>query len=378
MESQKCNIIFIVQPSFAGVERYLSMLLSNINRDLYRCILICSQNYDLHYYKNITDEVEQITMCREISIVKDFAAIRKIRHIIKLYRPAIVYCHSSKGGALGRLATLWMTNKPKIIYNPHGWSFNMKCSPIAMYIFLFVEKILALITDKIIAISHAEQESALQKRICKKHKITVIYNGIELNKTAQSEIITREMSGVPPDAFVIGMAGRISKQKAPDTFVEACRLIKTKIQTAYFIIVGDGELREDIEKQIVKYDLQDSFMITGWVADALPYIRIFDVALLLSRWEGFGLVLAEYMIAKKPIVATNIDAIPELVENNKNGLLVPVDNSTAVCEAVLTIKYSPELGEQFAEEGFRIVNEKFNIMRVIYEHEKLFQQLVKQ
>jgi glycosyltransferase involved in cell wall biosynthesis len=368
--------MYIVQSS-GGVDKYLSMLLSNINRDLFRCILICPHNYDLGYYKNIVDEIEQITMCREISLIKDFAAIRKIRHFINLYHPDIVYCHSSKGGALGRLATLCMRNKPILIYNPHGWAFNMKSSIITRCIYLLMEKILAQFTHQIIVISHTEKETALRKRVCKKQKIIVICNGIEITKIQQSKTIAREMIGVPSDAFVIGMVGRISKQKAPDIFVEACRLIKTKIQTAYFIIVGDGELRGDIEKQITACNLHDSFMITGWVADAIPYIRIFNIALLLSRWEGFGLVLAEYMVAKKAIVATNVDAIPELVEDNKNGLLVPVDNPIAVCDAVLTIKDNSKLREQFIEEGFRIVNERFNMTRVVNEHEKLFQQLIK-
>jgi glycosyltransferase involved in cell wall biosynthesis len=157
------------------------------------------------------------------------------------------------------------------------------------------------------------------------------------------------------------MVGRISEQKAPDIFIEAAKLIKERISNAFFIIVGDGVLRAAIEEKSKEYGLFNSLIITNWIDNVIPYVKIFDVALLLSRWEGFGLTLAEYMAAEKPIIATNVDAIPELIENNRNGLLIPVDDACAVCDAVLTLKGNPQLREKFIREGLEIVNENFDI-----------------
>ena len=84
------------------------------------------------------------------------------------------------------------------------------------------------------------------------------------------------------------MVGRISKQKAPDVFVEAAKKIKDKIKNAYFVIVGNGDMEAEIKKYIVNHNMQNCFHITGWVENPMEYIRLFDVACLLSRWEGFG------------------------------------------------------------------------------------------
>ncbi|MDR2406596.1 MAG: glycosyltransferase family 4 protein [Bacteroidales bacterium] len=365
----------IVQ-SGGGVHRYLSMLLSNVNKDLFKNILVCSQNYNMEDYRCITDEIEQITMCREISLVKDLTAIRKIRHFINLYNPDIVYCHSSKGGALGRLATLGIKNKPKIIYTPHGWSFNMRVSKFKRTIYIFIEKLLARYTDYIIAVSEAEKTSALSNKICKENQMKLIYSGVEVNKIQQTKTIEKKALNIPQDAYIVGIAARISEQKAPDIFVESARLIKQQIPEAYFIIVGDGELRASINELIMKYKLSDSFLITGWVSDAIPYLGLFDVAVLTSRWEAFGLVLVEYMAVGKPIVATNTDAIPYLIENEKNGLLVLVDNPKSVCNAVMTIRNNPPLREKLVKNGLEMAKDKFDIMRVVEEHERLFQQLI--
>jgi glycosyltransferase involved in cell wall biosynthesis len=172
------------------------------------------------------------------------------------------------------------------------------------------------------------------------------------------------------------MVGRISPQKSPDTFIKAAYLIKKEIPQAYFMIIGDGEKRKEIEQLIKDTGLKDSVFISGWVDNPVNYIQLFDQAVLLSRWEGFGLVLAEYMAAGKPIIATDVDAIPELIENNENGLLVPVDDIKAICDAVLTVKNNPLLKNKFVQRGLRIAKENFDIKRVTIEHEKLFQQLL--
>jgi glycosyltransferase involved in cell wall biosynthesis len=371
----KQHIMCIVQ-SGGGVQKYLTMLLSNMNRQLYTLTLFCSDYYNIEKYKPLVDNIEHVKMYRNISLITDFLAIKKIRSLIKVYNPIIIYCHSSKGGALGRIASIGIKNDCKIIYNPHGWSFNMRCSIIKKTLYILIERFLSPFTDLIIVISDAEKKSALKNRICKKEKLIIIYNGVEINKIQQIKPLERIILNIPVDAYIVGMVGRISQQKSPDIFIKAAKLIKKRIPNAFFIIVGGGEMQCKIEKSARKYNLSDSLIITGWVEDVIPYIGLFDIAMLLSRWEGFGLDLAEYMASKKPIIATNVDAIPELIINNRNGLLVPCDNATSVCYAVLTLKKNSQLREKFICEGLQIVKEKFDIKRVILEHEMLFQQLL--
>lgn len=108
----------------------------------------------------------------------------------------------------------------------------------------------------------------------------------------------------------------------------------------------------------------------------MEYIKILDIAVLISRWEGFGLVLPEYMLANKPIVATDVDAIPFIVQDHVNGLLAPVDDDEKIAENVIEIYRDAGLKDKLIKEGNKAVDERFNVARVAKETEKLFYNIL--
>ena len=177
---------------------------------------------------------------------------------------------------------------------------------------------------------------------------------------------------IPEDAFVVGMVGRISPQKAPDVFIKMAKLIKNEIPNAHFVIVGNGEQESEIREFAENNGFLDRLHITGWVDDPMSYVEIFDVACLLSRWEGFGLVLPEYMIARKPIVATKVDAIPNIIRDGENGFLVEADDIDGASKAVLKLYGKNKLKEDLVNQGKEDVYNDFDVKRVAVEHEKLF------
>lgn len=366
------KIMHIVQ-SPGGVERYIQMFLKYIDTEKYENILVCSGEYEQSYYEKYTSAFEYVDMVREINPLSDLKAILHVRKLIKKYKPDIIYCHSSKAGAIGRIADLGIRNK--IIYNPHGWAFNMACGNKKKMLYRWIERFLACFTNCIIAISDYEKESAVANCICKPEKIQVIYNGIDLDFYAKEITdcsVTRVDLGISGDAYVIGFVGRLSKQKSPDVFIKAAAKIKKRIPQAYFLMVGNGEEREQTEQLITELGLWDCVHITGWVDNPMEYVMLFDQAMLLSRWEGFGLVLAEFMWAKKPVVATRVDAVPNLIQDGVNGLLVEKDDVDAVVAAAVRIYEDKRLAEQLCEKEKQVVLERFSIKRVVEEHERLF------
>lgn len=373
----KKRIMHVVQ-SPGGVERYLLMLLKNMNKFKYEQILVGSYSYHKENYDDLVDVFEQIDMMRNISIWKDAKAVISLRKLLNKYKPDIVYLHSSKAGAVGRIANFGLKNK--LLYNPHGWAFNMNCSQKKKTVYKWIEKLLTPMTDKIIAISDFEKQSAVDNGICKQDKIEVIFNGIDIEeheKCKSSFQVTRKLLNIPENAYVIGMVGRLSKQKAPDTFIKSAALIKKDIPEAFFLMVGDGEDKEDIKKLIEEKGLSDCAYITGWVDNPMEYIQLFDQAMLLSRWEGFGLVLTEYMISEKPVIATQVDAIPNIVDKEQNGILVPVDDVLAVKEAALNIYADSNYRDKLVANAKKKVTNRFDIKRVVYEHEILIDNLTK-
>lgn len=260
-----------------GVDKYLSMLMPLLKEHNIHQYFICSQNYNLKEYKMWNEDIflTEINQSFNPSIL--WKKIKEIRKILKRIQPDIIYCHSSFAGGLGRIAAIGF--KCKVVYNPHGWAFNI--ISVKSYIYLLIEKFLALITDKIVCISNAEKVSAINRHITSLKKLELIPNGIDITAVQNAIPKSRESLGIPKDSYVIGMIGRLSPQKAPDIFIKAVNQIKKEIPNIYCIIVGDGELKPEIQQYAKQHSIP--LLITGWTNEAYSYLKIFDIALLLSR-----------------------------------------------------------------------------------------------
>lgn len=374
MMKNKIRILHVAQAA-GGVDRYIRMLLKYLDKEKFENILVCSQDFHKEDYRDLVDSFEQVEMTRAIGS-SDLKAIKEVRALIKKYNPDIIYAHSSKAGAITRVADIGLKNH--CVYNPHGWAFNMRCSAKKKAMYTAIEKIAAPFCDKIICISDAEKQSALDKKICREDKLQVIFNGVDIEsyENGVRGTIKRIDLNIPEDAFVVGMVGRMSPQKAPDVFVKMAKHVKDEVPNAHFIIVGNGNQEDEIRKYAEDNGFSNSLHITGWVDNPMSYVELFDVACLLSRWEGFGLALPEYMMAGKPIVASRVDAIPNIIRNGENGLLVEVDDDIGTSKAVLRIYQEDGLKDRLVTQGMEDVHNRFNARRVSEEHGRLFERYI--
>lgn len=243
-------------------------------------------------------------------------------------------------------------------------------------VYKIIERLLSLTTDKIVCISMAEYQSAVRTGIDGERKLNVIENGINVKAVEEAKVFERKLLGIPEDAYVIGMVGRLTSQKAPDIFIRAAKLIVQKIPNTYYIIVGNGEQEEDIKKYAKENDI--SLLITGWTDQPYAYMKLFDVAMLLSRWEGFGLAIIEYMAAEKNIVASRIDAIPTIVDDGIDGLLVDVDAPEEVADKVYYYYTHQKEAKAMIHQAKKKVKERFDISRVVRQHKEMFNLLMKE
>lgn len=372
MESKRIKVLHVAE-CIGGVDRYLHSLLKYINHEKFESIMVLSKLYEGKGYEQLADHVEILDIPHGMGISTLLSAI-EIRKIIKKYNPDVVFAHSSIAGAVTRLACIGL--KCKVIYNPHGWSFNMQGKK--QMVFVALEKLMAPFCDAIVCISDAEKKSALKKRICKEKKLHVIYNGIDFDEYKESKAIRSDFA-IPEDAFVVGMVGRIAKQKAPDVFVKMAAEVSKKIDNAFFIIVGDIVEGDIEEKKYIEQRAEQSgirLKITGWVDNPLDYVKQFDVACLLSRWEGFGLVIPEYMLCGKPIVATRVDAIPYLINDGIDGMLVNVDDYKGAAQMVINLQRDSVIREKMISNAKVTVANRFDARRVGKETQELVLKLV--
>ena len=356
-----------------GVERYLELLAPRLKKEGFEQTIICSHSVNLDKLKESADNCYVTDMRQTFNPIAVVKIIKQVRKAIKVSKPDIVYCHSSFAGVFGRLAALWINCK--VVYNPHGWAFNMKnTSFIKLKVFKIMEQVLAHVTNKVVCISQAEHDSAKYNNVCSEDKLAFIPNGIDIDAVRSAIAVKRSKLGIEDDAFVVGMIGRLSAQKAPDVFIRAAEIIHKEIPNSAFIIVGDGEQREKIEDFAQQHGFH--LVVTGWTDKPYSYLKAFDVAMLLSRWEGFGLAIVEYMAAEKNVIATRTDAIPTLIEDGVDGLLVDVDNPQQAAEKVLWLYHHQKEAAKIRNKALQKVYAKYDINRVINQHIDMFKELI--
>ena len=338
-----------------GVERYLELLAPRLKKEGFEQTIICSNSVNLDKLKESADACYVTDMRQTFNPVAVIKIIRQVHIAITISKLDIVYCHSSFAGVFGRIAAIG--THCKVVYNPHGWAFNMRnISSMKLRVFRTLEQLLAHFTDKIVCISEAEFESAIDKNIFSEDKIELITNGIDIDAVRSAIAVKRSHLGIADDAFVVGMIGRLSAQKAPDVFIRAAEIIHKEIPNSAFIIVGDGEQREEIETFARQHGLH--LVVTGWTDKPYSYLKAFNVAMLLSRWEGFGLAIVEYMAAEKNVVATRADAIPSLIEDGEDGFLVDIDNPEQAADKALWLRNHPNEAEEMRQKAQRKVKSK--------------------
>lgn len=344
------------------------MFLKNFKNENYENVLIVSQDYEekLEKFKDIVKDIYVIQMTREIKIKQDLKSTFEVRKLLKKIKPDILYLHSSKAGAYGRIAMLF-NHKTKILYNAHGWYFNANMSKKKKKIIALIEKVLSIKTDKIINISQSEYDSAIKYKISPAKKMCIIENGIDFKKFEGCDKYrkeTRNKYNIKDNEIVIGVVGRLSEQKDPITTIKAFNEVYKENNKARLMYVGSGELEDEVIQYAKKYGLQNLVTITGWVDNTEKYIPAFDIAILPSKWEGFGLAIIEYMACDKPIIASNVGGISDIIKNMKNGLLINKESPNELYDKIIELLNNKSLYKIIIENN-EIEKEKYDIKIMI-------------
>ena len=207
----------------------------------------------------------------------------------------------------------------------------------------------------ILANSEATKRTVLQQNpnLFPSDKIKVIFNGIDCSTST-------EKSSTPHKPIVIGNVGRLVYQKGQDLLIDMVARLKSRGLEFSVLIGGDGDLMTTFQKNINERGLNDIITLRGYVSDTAAFLDEIDIFVLPSRWEGFGYVLAEAMLAGKPIVAFNVSSNPELVENGVNGILASWCDTDAFENALVELINNPDLRDRMGKNGRQIVHERFD------------------
>ncbi|OHB87093.1 MAG: hypothetical protein A3D13_05845 [Planctomycetes bacterium RIFCSPHIGHO2_02_FULL_40_12] len=320
------------------------------------------------------------SLVRDIHPLKDIKALIKLAIFLKKEKFDIVHCHTSKGGFIGRLAAK-LAGAKIIIYSPHGDIFEGYFCKLATDFFILLEKFAARFTDKIINLTKIEIERFLEHGIGTRHQLKQIYNGINIKyyeRAMTSNLKKRDEFGLGKDDFVCATVGRLVPVKGHTYLIKAIQKVVKVIPEAKFLFVGDGELKSKLSEEIKSYDLQRNIFLLGARNDIATILSCINVFLLPSLNEGFGMALIEAMAARKPVIATNVGGVPEVIINGTTGILVPSKDPEAFSSAIIKLYNNPEMSLEMGLAGYSRARNLFDIKTTVREFEDLYSKLIKE
>ncbi|MDY7033014.1 MAG: glycosyltransferase family 4 protein [Thermodesulfobacteriota bacterium] len=317
------------------------------------------------------------SLMRRINPVADLKALFHIYKILIKERPLIVHTHTSKAGILGRLAAL-LVGIPIVVHTPHGHVFYGYQGRIQTIFFILIEKLMASITDKIIALTENEKKEHLHFNVAQQDKFTVVPSGVQLRnffENGQGHLLKEEL-GIPEEDSIVGTVGRLIEIKGQTFMLDAARLVLNTMPNTTFLFVGNGHLLDSLNEQAFALGIKDKVKFTGWRSDISQYISAMDIFVFPSLNEGMGRVLVEAMAAEKPIVASNIGGIPNLVKDGINGILFPSRDSDAMAEAIIKLLQDRYLAEKMGQEGRKRVYPAFDANTMVRKINGLYEELL--
>ncbi len=323
-------------------------------------------------------------MRRAINPFRDLISFFKLWQNFRKNDYEIVHTHSSKAGIIGRWAA-FLAGVPLIVHTIHGLPFHQYQARYKFWFYSFLEKITALITDKIITVCDRMTDQAKAVGVNPRQGYRTVYSGMKLEEflavpqpSSQSAQSLREKWGYHEKDFVIGKIARLFHLKGYKYFIEAFARVAREKPTARALIVGDGILREQLEEQAEKLGVRDKIQFAGLV----PYsqipemLTVMDCLVHTSLREGLPRVIPQAQAAGRPVVSYAIDGAPEAIEDGKTGFLIEPREIEQLARSVSKLIDSAELRGQFAERAREWVVPRFHWQTMVKEIKKCYNQLL--
>jgi len=296
----------------------------------------------------------------------DISLIRNITAIIRREKIDLLCVHGYKANVVGRIAS-WLTGIPLIAIS-RGWTgedARVSC-------YEWVDRIFLRFAEHVVAVSQGQKDKIIKLGI-PQQRISVIHNAINLAETHSAQgLPLRQQLGLPDDALIVASAGRLSREKNYGAMIEVAREVVRKSPKVYFVVFGEGFLREELERQIVSADLGGRFILPGFRNDLQAVLRDIDIFMLPSFSEGLPNVVLEAFAVLKPVVATRVGGTPEVVEDGVSGFLTHPHEISAMAQHVLQLVEDPSFRRHMGSKGFERVQKYFTFEKQTQEYEELY------
>jgi glycosyltransferase involved in cell wall biosynthesis len=287
----------------------------------------------------------------------DLLALGRLEAIFAERNFDVVHTHCAKAGAVGRVAA-HRAGVPRIVHTFHGLPFHQFQSAVRRQAYVSIERRLGRMTDVALCVGSAVAAEAVRRELVAPERVTVIGVAVDGPGRQRASMSARRPEarrraraalGLPDDAFVVAAVGRLTYQKAPEDFVSA--IVRLGRPDVIGVWVGAGDLGDRVARRVRELPPGARVILAGERTDVLDVLPGFDVFAMPSRYEGLPTAIVEAMICGVPVVATAVNAVPDLVVPGVTGMLVPPGRPGQLAAAIRYLLDSPGIAARMATEA---------------------------
>jgi glycosyltransferase involved in cell wall biosynthesis len=370
MSTQPISIVYFTNVRVrGGAEDHILTLLSGLDRNLFRPLLVCPAELARKLQPDIAPDVEVLPL--RLESPAQVRAAWQFARILRHRRVGILHAHLFRSSLVASPIG-WLCRVPVIVETPHlreswrnGW---FKGS-------FFVDRLVGRCVRRYVAVSQANGRYLVEKKGLPASKITVIVPGSDLrrfNPKVQASPQKRESLGFGPADPVLLVAARLEVQKGHRVLLEAMPYVRTQFPRVRLVCLSEGSLRPELERRSEELGLRDTVRFVGFQPDVSEWLALADLSVLPSFFEGLPAGAIESLAAARPVVATAVDGTPEVVLDGKTGLLVPPGDPESLAGAICRLLGDPALRAALGEAGRRWVVENFSRERLIERTQALY------
>jgi glycosyltransferase involved in cell wall biosynthesis len=376
MNTKKKIIFVITKSNWGGAQHYVFDLALALHKEGLD-IVVATGGQKILYQKLKSEGVKVVEipgMERDFSLSKEIKAFHFLYKLFRKEKPDVIHLNSSKAG-LGALAGRLVGIK-KIIFTMHGLAMNETRPQYQKFIIRLIYILTLILCHKTIAVSTALKQQADKELSIVSHKITVIRNGITSSEfmtkhDARHLLIKSIIKGnadIKLASFTIGTISELHPIKGHQYLLEGFRdALYRSALPLYLFIIGDGQENKKIQKQIDYLRLTDNVFMCGHVNNAETILKAFDIFILPSISEGLPYVLQEAGFAGLPTIASNVGGIPEIIEDEKTGLLIRPESINDITHNILKLVYEPHLRKELGVNLHKKIVNEFTLERMVNE-----------
>lgn len=304
--------------------------------------------------------------------------VREIASVVGKQNPDLLHTHGGVAGLYGRWAAR-KSRMPIIVHTLHGIHYLHYRNILFKRIYITLERYFSRFTDALIFVSEADRKSGQKHKLSAEKKMVTLKNGIEFDLYQQMEENAKQEKikelGLEEFRPVIGSVARLHRQKGLTYLVRAARDISQVFPAVKIVVVGGGPLRKKLAAEARRLGVENRLSFVGERRDIPQILSVFDVFVLSSLWEGLPYVLMEAAALAKPVVATDVEGVREIIKPGKTGLLVPPKNPEDLARAVITLLQDPDHASTLGMNLKKEASGQFGLDRMLAEMESLYLKL---